>query len=93
MEIGDIVTSYWKGYYRLVEKDYEYYKSHEGYNENEFLASVIQTHNSNGDVVNSKKVKKCSSAWCKPAKNVIDIEVQKLKNIINKLETFKQSIE
>jgi len=92
MKIGDIVTSFWKGYWEIVAIDTEYYKKHGGHYEGRALIHVKKVYDDNGKPVNSKQIKACDSAWCKSAKLHIDNVVIDLENKIKSLKELKSRL-
>ena len=95
--VGDIVTSYYKGIYKVVEvrqrwrsQDYKRYST-------EFteatptrindLIRIVQIYNSELKPVKSKVVKQCDALYCK---KISDIASQQVLDLERKIEFYKQ---
>ena len=107
IKVGDLVTSYWSGYFEVVKVTRrwenktgatEYFRRAyniqgiENYNEDtcgeemQPLITVIKKFDKSGKIVVTKKEQTCDASYCKVAKEVILLEINKLKQTIKLLE-------
>ena len=79
MKDGDLVTSYWSGYYKII-------KIIDREAPNKELVELEQIFDSKGVKLKKTKFKSCDISYCKPAKEHIQNEIMKLQNILNNLK-------
>ena len=78
MKAGDLITTYWKGYYIFVEfKD-----RGKG---NSPIARFRKFADFNGKICKSEKILECDASYCNIASDHIKAEIEKKKKEINNL--------
>lgn len=99
IKVGDLVTAYWKGYFRVVairhvykpliaENRHQFFVPEGDPNAGEYYASivdVIQEYDSYGNSRKSKKSQSCDSSYCKLAKDVLPVIIDDLSSERNRL--------
>ena len=81
MKAGDLITTYWKGYYIFV-----------GFTDrgagNSPIARFKKFANFNGKICKSEKILECDAAYCKVAADHIKAEIEKKKKEVTDLEAL-----
>jgi hypothetical protein len=76
IKVGDLVTSRWKGYFRVVDIQNTNGRTH---------LYVRQEYDTKGKPRKSKEIKFCDSSYCKLAKDVLPVVCDDLSSMRNRL--------
>ena len=103
MSPGDIITTYFKGYYRLEsiqrryltqdDLKYQAYKDKKAGDEYSPLFHFVQVADGTGKPKKSKALKTCDAAFCEPALLVIISQINSLEQQIERLRELGGQIE
>jgi len=99
IKVGDLVTAYWKGYFRVVtvrkvykpiiaNNRHQFFVPEGDPNAGEYYASlvdIVQEYDSHGNPRKSKNTQTCDSSFCKLAIDVLPVVCKDLNNRRNAL--------
>ena len=80
LKSGDLITTYWKGYYTFVRFEFE------NRHNDPPIALFTKTYDVGGKPCKSKKIIGCDASYCRKAADQIKAEIEKRKNEIVALE-------
>jgi len=94
IKVGDLITTYWKGYFELVRiiprykidnLSFPIYEYREGAKPYRPVFVFVQKYNSDGKPHESKVERECDARHCQLAQNYIKKELLKINQTCNRL--------
>jgi len=99
IKVGDLITSYWKGYFKLVkiiprykidEFPYVTEEYDEGLESHSPIFVFMQKYKADGRAFNGKQQRMCDAVYCELAKNAVEKQLLMISEIKSRLEDIQK---
>ena len=88
IKIGDLITSYHKGFHEIIAFDCRLDMSYSGTKRLHIIVDYKSKFNFQGERKNGKVILNCDLSYIETTKDYVERETLRLKNIITKLENL-----